>query len=191
LSQLVRHPQTALACAASLALPIDRVGHAFRCVLPGHTETYPSASLYWDPHTGALLYRDWHARGSVAWYTLPDVRASLAFGQALRLRGPSVATWQLRLLVEPGNLKPYPVPAHPLPLVAPPAVRHVYEGLLLVLGCKWWHTPQAPTTFAWRFAEAWCGLGMRHVGDAMQWFLDLWGLRQVGRYQGIALSLAG
>ena len=189
LRQLVQRPEIALACAASLGLPIDYVGHAFVCVLPGHTEAHPSASLHWDPHIGALQYRDWHARSGVAWYTLPDVRASLAYGRALRLRGPSVATWQLRLLVEAGLLEPYPVPACPLPPGVDPAVRRVYAGFLLLLGCKWWHTPQAPTTFAWRFAAAWCGLGEWHVGDAMQWLLAQGFLHQVGRYRNMALFL--
>jgi hypothetical protein len=93
LRQLVHHPEIALACAASLGLPIDRVGHAFLCVLPGHAEAHPSASLHRDPRIGTLQYRDWHGRSGVAWYTLPDVRACLACGQALRLRRPSVATW--------------------------------------------------------------------------------------------------
>jgi Bifunctional DNA primase/polymerase, N-terminal len=145
---LFQRPDLALACAAVLGVPTERVGHAFLCVLPGHEEAHPSASLHWDPKTGALQYHDWHARSGVAWYTLPDVRASLAYGQAVRLRGPSVATWQLRLLVEAGILAPYPVPARPLPAGVQPAIRQVYEGFLLLLGCKWWHTPQLPTLFS-------------------------------------------
>jgi hypothetical protein len=119
------------------------------------------------------------------------VRASLAYGQALRLRGPSVATWQLRLLVEAGLLEPYPVPARPLPLAAPPAARTVYEGFLLLLGCKWWHTPQAPTTFAWRFAAAWCGLEARQTEEAMHWLLARSWLRQVELYRAMPLYLPG
>jgi hypothetical protein len=115
--------------------------------------------------------------------------ASLAFGHALRLRGPSVATWQLRLLVEAGLLEPYPVPARPLPLAALPAVRHVYEGFLLLLACKWWHTPEAPSPFSWCFAAAWCGLGERQVVEAMQWLLAQGLLRQVGRHRNMALFL--
>jgi hypothetical protein len=191
LRQLVQQPEIALACAASLGLPIDHVGHAFFCVLPGHAEAHPSASLHWDPHTGALQYRDWHAKNSVAWYTLPDVRASLAYGHAMRLRGPSVATWQLRLLVEAGLLEPYPLPTCSLPAHVPPAVHKVYEGFLLLLGCKWWHTPQAPSMFAWRFAAAWCGLEVRHIGEAMQWLVVHGWLRQVGQYRGMALFLLG
>jgi hypothetical protein len=191
LRQLVQHPEIALACAASLGLPIDRVGHAFLCVLPGHIETHPSASLHWDPHTGALQYRDWHRCSGVEWYALPDVRASLACGQALRLRGQSVATWQLRLLVEAAILEPYPVPASSLSPGVPTAIRLVYAGFLLLLGCKWRHTPEMPTPFAWRFAAAWCGVEVRQVGEVMHWLLAHGFLRQVGTHQGTALFLPG
>jgi len=188
---LFQRPDVALACAAVLGVPTARVGQTFLCVLPGHEEAHPSASLHWDPKTGALQYRDWHARSGVEWYTLPDVRASLAYGQAVRLRGPSVATWQLRLLIEAGLLTPYPVSARPLPAAVRPAIRMVYEGFLLLLGCKWWHTPEAPAPFAWRFAAAWCGVAERHVGEAMHWLLVQGWLRQVGRYRGLALFLPG
>jgi hypothetical protein len=188
---LFQRPDVALVCAAVLGVPRVRVGQGFFCVLPGHDEAHPSASLHRDPKTSALQYRDWHARSGVEWYTLPDVRASLAFGYALRLRGPSVATWQLRLLVEAGMLAPYPVSARPLPSAVPPAVHLVYEGFLFLLGCKWWHTPQAPTTFSWRFAAAWCGLGERHVGEAMHWLLAQGWLRQVRQYRQMALFLPG
>jgi Bifunctional DNA primase/polymerase, N-terminal len=188
---LFQRPDVALACAAVLGVPTPRVGHAFLCILPGHEEAHPSASLHWDPKTGALHYRDWHVRSGVAWYTLPDVRASLAYGQAVRLRGPSVATWQLRLLIEAGVLAPYPVSARPLTAAVPPAVRQVYEGFLLLLACKWWHTPQAPAPFSWRFAAAWCGLGERQVGEAMHWLLTQGLIRRVGRHHRMALFLPG
>jgi len=188
---LFQRPEIALACAASLGLPADRVGQRFLCILPGHEEVHPSASLHWDPKTGALQYHDWHARSGEPWYTLSDVRASLAFRQAVRLRGPSVATWQLRLLVEAGILERYPVPARGLPPAAPRAARTVYEGFLLLLGCKWWHTPQAPAPFSWRFAAAWCGLGVRQAGQAMHWLLAHGVLRQVGTHRRMALFVPG
>jgi hypothetical protein len=188
---LFQRPDLARACAAVLGVPTDRVGHAFLCVLPGHDEAHPSASLHWDPKTGAVQYRDWHARSGAEWYTLPDVRASLAYGQAVRLRGPSVATWQLRLLVEAGILEPYPVAARPLPAEVRPAIRLVYEGFLFLLACKWRHTPQVPTPFSWRFAAAWCGVSERQVGEAMHWLRAQGWLRQVGQYRGLALFLPG
>jgi len=107
----------------------------------------------------------------------------------MRLRGPSVATWQLRLLIEAGLLDPYRVPTRPLPPGVDPAIRRVYAGFMLLLGCKWWHTPQAPTPFAWRFAAAWCGLEARQAGEAIHWLLAQGFLRQVGRYRGMALLL--
>jgi hypothetical protein len=189
LRMLFQRPDVALRCAGVLGVPTARVGQGFLCILPGHEEHHPSASLHWDPKTGAIMYRDWHARSGVDWYTLPDVRASLACHHAVRLRGPSVATWQLRLLVEARILAPYPVPARPLPPDARPAVRKVYAGFVFLLACKWWHTPDAPTAFSWRFAAAWCGLGERHVGEALHWLLAQGFLRQVGRYRGIALLL--
>jgi Bifunctional DNA primase/polymerase, N-terminal len=188
---LFQRPDLALACAAVLGVPTERVGQGFLCILPGHEEAHPSASLHWDPKTGTLQYRDWHARSGVAWYTLPDVRASLAFDRAVRLRGPSVATWQLRLLIEAGILVPYPVAARPLPSGVRPAIRQVYDGFLLLLACKSWHTPEAPAPFAWRFAAAWCGLGERHVGEAMSWLLAYGYIRQVARHKNMALFLPG
>jgi hypothetical protein len=191
LRMLFQRPDVALACARVLGVPAARVGQGFLCILPGHAETHPSASLHWDPKTGALMYRDWHARSGVAWCTLPDVRASLAGGQAVRLRGPSVATWQLRLLVEARILAPYPIPARRLPAEPRPAVRKVYAGFVFLLACKWWHTPEAPAPFSWRFAAAWCGVGARHVGEAIHWLLAQGFLRQVGRHRGMALFLPG
>jgi hypothetical protein len=102
-----------------------------------------------------------------------------------------MATWQLRLLVEAGLLASYPVSVRPLPAEIQPAIRMVYEGFLFLLACKWWHTPQAPTTFSWRFAAAWCGVNVRHVGEVVQWLLAYRWLRQVGRYRGLALFLPG
>ncbi|MGH8065243.1 MAG: hypothetical protein ACRERE_08390 [Candidatus Entotheonellia bacterium] len=62
---------------------------------------------------------------------------------------------------------------------------------MFLLACKWWHTPEAPTPFTWRFAAAWCGLGERHVGEATRWLLAHGWLRQVGRYRGMALFWPG
>jgi hypothetical protein len=81
--------------------------------------------------------------------------------------------------------------AYPLPPGVDPAIRRVYAGFVLLLGCKWWHTPQAPTPFAWRFAAEWCGLGERQVEEAMQWLLVHGWFRHMGRYRGMALFLPG
>jgi hypothetical protein len=64
---MIQEPCTdvALACAALLGIPTARVGQGFLCILPGHEEAHASASLHWDPKTGALQYHDWHARSGV------------------------------------------------------------------------------------------------------------------------------
>jgi hypothetical protein len=55
---LFQCPDVALRCAGVLGVPTARVGQGSLCVLPGHAERHPSASLHWDPKTGAVMYRD-------------------------------------------------------------------------------------------------------------------------------------
>ena len=168
-------------------MPTTKIGQTFRCIL--HEERHPSASLHWDPKTGALKYRDWHRKGGEEWYTLADVYASKIAGREMRLKGPSMASWFLRLLVEAKICTPVAVPARRLPLTVRPAVRKVYEGFLLLLGCKWLHTPGAPTPFSWQFAAGWCRISERHAGESLQWLLQQGYIQQVGTYQRMALFL--
>jgi hypothetical protein len=63
ISHLFHDPGVALACAKPLGLPTAKIGQAFRCIL--HDDRHPSASLYWDPKTGALKYRDWQGRAAL------------------------------------------------------------------------------------------------------------------------------
>jgi Bifunctional DNA primase/polymerase, N-terminal len=184
---LFRHPDIALACARALNLPTGKIGQTLHCIL--HDDRHPSASLYWDPKTGALKYRDWHRKGETEWYTLADVYASTIAGRVMRLPGPSMASWFLRLLVEAGMYRPVAVPARRLPSTVRPAVRKVYEGFLLLLGCKWLHTPGDPTPFSWRFAADWCGISERHAGESIRWLLQEGYIRQVGKHRGTALFL--
>ena len=170
----------ARAAAALLGIPDVPIGKAFRCILPGHTDEHPSASLYRD-RSGAVVYRDWHRADGEEWYTLAEVRASLAYGKAVKLSGPELATWHLRLLVETGFVEPAQVQAKELPDDAPAAARSVYEGFLLLLGCKWLHTPDEPTTFSWRFAAAWCGDMSKSTAErGMTWLLQHGYIRKVG-----------
>ena len=187
---MVQGPDIALACVRVLGIPVDNIGESFRCILPRHDEQRPSASLHWDPKTGVLKYRDRHKRSGHEWLSLPEVRAALAHGKVVRLRRPSQAAWQLRLLVEAGMLAPADVPAGILPASTPPAIRKVFDGFLLLLGCKWLHTPAVPTVFSWRFAMGWCGVGsMTTVSKAMQWLLAHRFIRQVGEWRRAALFL--
>src|SRR3989344_658285 len=162
-----------LAVARSLGIPTEGLiengsSENFRCILPGHAEDNPSASLYRHPQTGAILYRDWHGKDGNQWYPLAVVAASLAYGKIKRLRGPELATWQIRLLVELGILKPAPVEMKPLPADATDIERKVYDGFRLLLGCKWRYSPNEPTPFARNFAAAWCGVSVAQVRSAIK-----------------------
>jgi hypothetical protein len=152
----------------------------------------PSDTLRWDPKTGTLKYHDWHRQSGHEWYQLADVFASIAYGEVVRLRGPEMAVWQLRMLVEAKLIAPYRLSALDLPTNTTAHVKRVYHGFLWLLACKWLYTPEAPTPFTWRFAAAWCGKrSMRQVGEAMAWLLQHGYLRQVGRHGRMALFLPG
>jgi hypothetical protein len=206
LLELCRKPQVALACAAVLerlagqSLRCDRIGAPFRCVLPGHTDRRPSASLWWD-RNGILKYRDWHSEGvqrdrehtgPASWMTLPEVRASLAYGQARWLQQAETWTWQMRLLIEAEIVTPAPVAAQSLPRDIRPAVAKAYSGFCLLLGCKGLVKPGEPTAFAWRFGAAWCGVrNSDHVGEVLKWLLGHGYIRQVGQHRRTALFQLG
>jgi Bifunctional DNA primase/polymerase, N-terminal len=206
LLELCRKPQVALDCAAVFerltgqSLRLDRIGAPFRCVLPGHTDSQPSASLWWDQF-GMLKYRDWHGEavqrdrehaGPATWLSLPEVRASLAYGQARWLEEAETWTWQMRLLVEAEIVTPAPVAARPLPRDVRPTVHKVYEGFGLLLGCKGLVKPAEPSAFAYRFAAAWCGVRkLDHVGEAITWLLQHGYMRRVGQHRRTALYQLG
>jgi hypothetical protein len=177
-----------LACAYALRLPVDglwtdhRGTKAFRCIIPGHTDRTPSASLY-RTDSGDILYRDWH--GAEAWYTLPEVRASWAYGSPVKFKGraPEHMIWRLRLLMEGGVLKPCDVPHRLLPSDAYPPTNALYQGFLLLLGLKWRYGYGDPTTFSWRFATAWCGLSKRLVKDSLGWLFRNNYIHSVGKHR--------
>lgn len=163
-------------------------GKGFKCILPGHSDCTkskggPSASLYVHPETGGILYRDWHAQDGREWYSLPEVAACLAYGKVVKLNGPELATWALRLLVETGFIAPARVEAVELPDDAPETVRKVFDGFRFLLACKWLHSPKEPTTFSWRFAAAWCGVSKSTAERAMTWLLEKGYVRKVGEIQ--------
>lgn len=167
----------------------DGLGQRFCCVLPGHEEEHPSASLYRHDN-GLAIYRDWHRRSGDANYLLPEVYASQAYGVARKLNKPELTTWQLRLLVQTGLVKPAEVRMPPLPSNAKPSVQRVYEGFRLLLQCKWVYEYGAPTAFSWRFASAWCGISERHAGPAIQELLRSQIIRIVGHHRRMGRPMA-
>lgn len=176
-------PEVGIAIAAHLGLPIDGLAEhgrtrAFRCVL--HDDMHPSAGLFVHDNGGVVykcFHRDGKARG------LPELAALMArqLGDVDRPpRGPELATWALRLLVETGHIAPAPVVAQELPKSYPASVRRVYNGFLSLLAVKWLHTPGEATTFSWRFAAAWCGVSKSTVERAMKQLMSEGYIRKVG-----------
>jgi hypothetical protein len=181
--------------ATFLRLPTDGLTErgstaTFCCILPGHQERNPSASLYMHPQSGAVLYRDWHGKSGHQDYALTDVFAALCHRHTRRLRPSELATWQLRLLVEIGCIAPYPIEMKPLPPHVDEATRKVYDGFKLLLGCKWRHTPNEPTPFTRGFAAAWCGVSEPAAKEAIhQLHTELHIIRIVGQHGYLRLWL--
>jgi hypothetical protein len=194
LEALCRQEAVNVRCAQFMGLikEVGDIGRTFTCVLPGHVDRNPSATLYHEVTTGRLKYRDWHRASGDEWYQLVDVYASQVSGVVRRLRGPEMVTWQLRLLVDAGVVAPYPVRARALPADAPVSVQRVYRGFVHLLACKWLYAAAAPTPYSWRFAAAWCGMhSMAQIGAAMTWLLKQGYVRRVGTHKHTALFLPG
>jgi hypothetical protein len=191
-AELVRDAAAEWACARFLGLSKspDDIGRHFHCVLPGHEERQPSASLYRDRH-GSVMYRDWHQRGGRGWYLLPEVYASLLTGCEAQLPDPSLAVWRIRLWFAAGILERPTVPLPPIPKDVRRTIQRVYEGFRLLMACKWTYAPGTPTMFSWRFAAGWCGLGERQAGEAIAWLLRHRVIRQAGTYHRAMVFLPG
>lgn len=181
LDDLDKDDRFALAVQQHLGVPRDvALGRAFLCVLPGHAENSPSASLGRD-NAGRWIYHDWHRRGGCPEYlTLADVYFSIHCGWVRASHGPTLAVWKLRLLHEMGLLDPAPVPMRPLPDDAEDDVRAVYDGFRDLLALKWTYEPKVATTFSWSFAEDWLNLDERRVAVAMRTLLKRKIIRKVG-----------
>jgi hypothetical protein len=172
--------------AVSSALPalgIDApLGQRFPCILPGHDQSKPEASIFRDPLTGLWKYRDWHHvhYGTPEWLRLADVRAALAYGVVRWRNGPEAARWYRRLWHEAGLVDPVPVELPALPPDASRALRKVAEGFALHVGLRRLREPDdEPVAFAHRFAAAWCGCTTREVGRAIPELRRLGVVRQV------------
>ena len=183
-----------LACDAAAVVAACRAlgiqappGKPFPCILPGHAERRPSASLCKDPRTGVWKYHDFHRRGP-EWLTLADVRAAHAYGRVVDLQGPAAARWYLRLFHEAGYIAPKPVPMPPA-LARPPSVRRVADGFRLLLGLRWLADPGAATPFTREFAAAWCGVSWRTAGNAIAALRDLDVIRKVDEHRAGGRSM--
>ena len=167
------------------------VGKAFRCILPGHEESRPSASIYQDSASGVFMYRDWHRRDGLEWFSLAWVRAALAYGEVKQLRAPETARWYLRLFHEARLVTPVDVELPPLPPSARGTAEKVAAGFRLLLGLRRLVGDEDPIAFTRRFASAWCDVGERQAGDAISELRDCGVIARVDecRYGGKSIPL--
>lgn len=177
-----------MAVAELLHLPA--LGSTFLCIL--HPESRASMSLFRDRTSGAWKVKDWHHRGAYVTYGLADLYASRVLGREVRLQHkPLLTVWWLRALVAAKFLEPAEVPRCPMPLDVRPALRTLYEGWLLLLGCKWLYDPGKPSAFSVRFAMDWCGLSSHTVQEGFDQLIRQGYLRRAGHYQGMPLYVPG
>jgi putative DNA primase/helicase len=130
---------TADTCIAqNLGLLDSDTGEA-ACVTPGHAD---HQSMVFVSRNEDVLYKCL-ANGGATW-TLPQVRASRAYGRETRIEDESTGdpmtiehlVWRLLALSEAGRLEPLPIPHLGLPKSAPKAAKRVHRGLVLLLGLK-------------------------------------------------------
>jgi hypothetical protein len=166
--------------AVAAMLPLVGVhaplGKAFRCVLPGHTETKASASI--NPET--LVYVDWHHRDGVGrpWYSLAEVYASQRFRRVVTLEGATLGRWWDRLAYDAGLL-PVDVPVPLLPPDLTEGELRVARGLALLLALNWRHHPGQPAPYAAEFAAAWSGVSLATAKRALRRLRELDVIRRV------------
>jgi len=181
-----------------LGLEDKKIGQAFKCILPGHSDGKPSSSFY-KGNNGIYIYRDWHGGYGEQILLIPEVYASLHYGKVVsasdkladkEIGKSEVATWGIRYLVERGFIKPYEVNYKPLKGKVPETVKKVYEGFVRLLECKWLYSPNEPTPFSWRFAKGWCQVSERKAGDAIQWLLANGYIHQAGSTTGKGRKMA-
>jgi hypothetical protein len=180
---LARHEEPVRAACKTLGINA-RIGASFRCILPGHLDRRPSASIYRDPLTGLYLYRDWHAQDQSEWLPLSWVRAARGYGEVRSLKGPESSRWYLRLFYEAGVLLPMRVELPPLPAGIVPSFRKVAEGFRLLLGLRWLREPGTPAPFTRRFVAAWSEVGERAAGEAICGLVALGIIEKVDEHRG-------
>jgi hypothetical protein len=153
-ADIARNEEIALAQMRVLGIDVN-IEQKFYCVL--HEEKAASANLH-VAGNGEIVYADWHGEGIERYLLLPELRASLAYGQVKKLKPPELTRWRLVLLYEAGLLEPVDVPLPPMPPGASEDVRSAYRGLRLLFGLRRTAGDESPTPFTPRFAIAWSGI---------------------------------
>jgi hypothetical protein len=190
LKNLFSNPAVIRKIARVLGIPERRREHGgFLCVL--HAEQHPSAHLFQNDG-GPFIYSCFHGSDDLWVRPLPEVYYVLKTGNTgEKMKGPTFATWALRLLAEAGVLQPLDDVGLPELKVASEGERKVYERLKLLFSLRWTYSPGEPAPFSWRFAEDWCGVAQATAGKAIQKFLKLGIVHSAGKYKNTTLFLPG
>ncbi|HEY5197779.1 MAG TPA: bifunctional DNA primase/polymerase [Solirubrobacteraceae bacterium] len=190
--ELAKAEEAVVAALPGLGIT-GRLGSPFRCVLPGHHDEHPSASLFRDPRTGVWKYHDWHraSQSGREWWTLAEVFASQVARREVRLNPPSASRWYRRLFWQAGLID-IPAPASPpLPSSAPRVLRCVAEGFALLLVLRDVRDPGEPSPYSRAFAADWCGVREKQARVAIAELrrLDVLLIADVYRRGGVVTPL--
>jgi hypothetical protein len=173
LCRLNQDPATAFKIMALCGREVNRIGKAFTCPIPGHSERKPSASLYQEPGK-AIVLNDFHERdtGRFSW-PLVDVYASCKTGKALQLKKGERAIWWLRALHEIGEVNPTILNRYDLPGEAKKPAVKLYNGFIYLMELRQLYEPQDSAPFSWSFAGRWCDIkSAAQVQQAMKYLLE-------------------
>src|ERR1700730_1741240 len=159
----------------------DTHSSSFRCILPGHEETRPSANFFRHPVSGLWIYKDHHHDGTC--YTLADLRASLAAGRALKLKQkPTCLYWYGRLFADCWIIEPARI-AIQTPTCCSEATQRAADGLSLLMGIRALLNTGETIPFSPSFASIWCGITKKQHQIAMRQ-LEGWGsIKREGSYK--------
>jgi len=166
-------PETAFKIMRLCGREVNRLGKAFCCPIPGHSEKKPSAALYQEEGK-AIVLNDFHERdrGRFSW-PLVDVYASVIVGKPLELRKGERAIWWLRALHDIGAVNPPVLNRYELPQEAKKPARKLYQGFVYLMELRQLYEAQDSAPFSWSFAGQWCGLkSAGQVQQAMKYLLE-------------------
>lgn len=150
----------------------------FQCLVPGHRDGQPSATLYRatrDGVRGAGAYR-YRCRGCGVNLSLAELYATVrgGTGEAVSFEGrtPTAARWLARLWHDAGT-RPVPRTTIQPPTGCSANARTLAEGFGLLCDLRAAHGDHDPVPFTRGFGEAWCGLsesqakrGMKELRDS-------------------------
>jgi hypothetical protein len=170
--------------APLLGIPATwQYGSAFCCVLPGHAEEHPSASVSRGDN-GLYAYRDWHERGGCPpALTLAEVYRARLTQRVERIRDPVThGLWLTRLFLAADLLAALPVPLPPLVDARSAALQRVYAGVQLLFACKWLREPGSTTALSQGFLGPWSGVSTASAARCIRWLYANQIIAKVGEH---------